>query len=306
MVEPIVLPGKKRPARSRVITVGTFDGLHRGHQAVLDALCSVAREHGKPSLVVTFEPHPLYVIRPEQAPKLLCTSREKLELLHASGVDEVVVVPFTPQLAEYSPHDFVELVLRDHFGLEHLVIGYDHGFGKGRSGDAATLQHIGRELGFEVTVVPHTDLRDAPISSSRIRRLLSEGNVREAAAALGRNYSIVGTVVRGDGRGKALGFPTANIQVTDPHKLLPAEGIYAVRVDPDLTGVLHLGPRPTFEGAQATVEVFLFDFDGDLYGQELTVHFIDRIRGVERFESVEQLVKVMHGDVARGRELLRK
>lgn len=303
MLEPVSLPGAKRPPRSRVITVGTFDGVHLGHQAVLAQLKGVAHEQGKRSLVVTFEPHPLYVVRPEQAPRLLCTAQEKLRLLEAAAIDEIAVVPFTHALAEYAPRDFVAHVLIAHFGLEHLVIGYDHGFGKGRSGDVATLQQIGRELGFEVTVVPHTDLGDSPISSSRIRRLLEAGHVREAGAALGRPYSLTGTVIRGDGRGRELGFPTANIQVFDAHKLLPGEGIYAVRVGQE-RGVLHLGPRPTFPGAAPTVEVYLFDFDGDLYGQALTVQFVDRIRGIERFDRVNALIEAMREDVRRGQELL--
>jgi riboflavin kinase/FMN adenylyltransferase len=203
----------------------------------------------------------------------------------------------------------VEDVLLAHFGLDHLVIGYDHGFGKDRSGDVGTLQSIGAEIGFGVTVVPHTDLHDAPISSTRIRRLLQEGNVVETAEALGRPYSIEGTVVRGDGRGRGLGFPTANLALGAPEKLIPAEGIYAVVVQlgekaRTFEGVLHLGERPTFAGALSTIEVMLFDFDGDLYGERLRLEFHGRVRGVEHFANVDQLVAAMNADVAAARDIL--
>ena len=309
MTADLKLPGAPRPARSHVITVGTFDGVHRGHQAVLDKLAETARAEGVPGLVVTFEPHPLYVVRPEHAPKLLCSPEEKAQLLARSPADEIVVVPFTLALADLSPREFVERVLRDHFGLKHLVIGYDHGFGKGRSGDVSTLQEIGRDLGFEVTVVPHTDLDETPVSSTRIRRAIEDGEVVEAARALGRPYALSGQVVRGDGRGRQLGYPTANLEGIDPHKLVPKEGIYAVRVrsdgGPEQDGVLHLGPRPTFPGASATMEVFLIDFTGDLYGRQLELAFIARIRGVTRFETVPALIAAMTDDVEAARRRLR-
>ena len=311
MVERVELPAPRREPRSRVITVGTFDGLHRGHQAVLDTLRATARALGKPSVVVTFDPHPLYVVRPEHAPRLLCTVAEKQELLRSAGIDEIALVRFTRELSEYSPREFVEIVLRDHFGLDHLVIGYDHGFGKGRSGDVATLQQIGRDLGFEVTVVPHADLNGSPVSSSRIRKALEAGDVVDANAALGRAYSVSGTVIRGDGRGRELGFPTANLELPDHTKLLPLEGIYAVRVHRGreagrgLPGVVHLGPRPTFQGAAPTVEVYLLEFNADLYGETLVLDFIERIRGIEKFDSIEALVAAMRGDVREAEAILK-
>jgi riboflavin kinase/FMN adenylyltransferase len=306
---PVQLPGAALPPRSTVVTVGTFDGVHRGHQAVLETLVSVARERQQQSVILTFDPHPLYVIRPERAPKLLTTTKERTALLRAAGADRVALMQFTTELADYPPRKFVEDVLLAHFGLDHLVIGYDHGFGKDRSGDVSTLQNVGAELGFAVTVVAHTDLEDSPISSTRIRRMLQEGNVDQAAAALGRPYSIEGVVVRGDGRGRGLGFPTANLSINAAEKLVPAEGIYAVvaRVEGaerTYDGVLHLGERPTFADARPTIEVMLFDFDGDLYGQEMGVEFHGRVRGVERFENVEDLIAAMHSDVRAARELL--
>jgi riboflavin kinase / FMN adenylyltransferase len=305
----VQLPGAALPSRSTVVTVGTFDGVHRGHQAVLRTLVEVARARKQQSVILTFEPHPLYIIRPESAPKLLTTTPERRALLQSAHADRVAVLTFTRELAAFPPRQFVEEVLLAHFGLDHLVIGYDHGFGKDRSGDVSTLQSIGAELGFGVTVVPHTDLGDIPISSTRIRQMLERGDVAEAADALGRLYSIEGRVVRGDGRGRHLGFPTANIELPAAEKQLPAEGIYAVRVRVDgdaleYEGVLHLGERPTFAGATPTIEVMLLDFDADLYGHSLLVEFCARVRGVERFENSDALVQAMHADVAATRELL--
>ena len=182
----LALPGRPLLPKSAAITVGTFDGVHRGHQTVLRQLSRIALERDLKSVVVTFEPHPLRIVRPEAAPRRLCTAAEKVELLKAAGIDQVAVVPFTAALAAFSPRDFVENVLLKHFGLQHLVVGYDHGFGKDRSGDAATLQSLGAELGYGVTIVPPTDYGDLPISTTRIRTLLTEGNVIPAADALGR------------------------------------------------------------------------------------------------------------------------
>jgi riboflavin kinase / FMN adenylyltransferase len=309
MTDRLDLPGEPLPPGSSAITVGTFDGVHLGHRAVLDRLVSVARQRGLTSIVVTFEPHPLRVVRPEAAPRQLCTAAEKSELLGESGVERVAIVPFTRELAGYSPRRFVEKVLLSHFGLAHLVIGYDHGFGKDRSGDAATLQSLGEELQYDVTVVPHTDLDARPISSTRIRLLLSDGDVVDAARALGRPYSLDGRVVPGEGRGRSLGFPTANLEMESAEKLLPAEGIYAVRAQidaqgPDLRGVLHLGPRPTFGGARPTVEVYLLDVEEDLYGRLVRVKLCGRIRAVQRFATAEDLVLAMHGDVDVAQRLL--
>ncbi|MGH7459703.1 MAG: bifunctional riboflavin kinase/FAD synthetase [Pseudomonas sp.] len=308
MSERLALPGSPAAPQSTVVTVGTFDGVHRGHLAVLNCLLDSSAQHGLRSVVVTFQPHPLRVLRPEAAPRMLCTAEEKVELLRASGVDQVAIVPFTTELAGYSPRRFLEEVLITHFGMRHLVIGYDHGFGKDRSGDAATLQSLDQELGYQVTVVPDTELDDRPISSTRIRSLLTEGDVLAAARALGRPYSFDGQVARGDGRGRELGFPTANLGTVDQEKLLPAEGIYAVhvRVDqnhPAMRGLLHLGPRPTFGSTHPTAEVYLLDYQGDLYGRQLRVSLCSRIRGVERFATVQELIDAMHGDVAAARQI---
>jgi riboflavin kinase/FMN adenylyltransferase len=256
---------------------------------------------------VTFHPHPLRIVRPEHAPPLLTTPQEKTEILAESGLEYAVFLKFTPELASYEPRRFVEEILVRRLRVQELVIGYDHGFGRGRSGDADTLRAIGAEVGFDVGVVGPVEAGDAPISSSRIRGWVSEGRMDRAREGLGRPYALRGLVVRGDGRGRHLGFPTANLAGFPPEKLLPPAGIYAVM---GVTrrgvhkGALHLGPRPTFQGAPPSVELHLMDFEGDLYGEEVRVDFVEYLRPVVPFDSVQALVAQMRSDVDRARAVL--
>ena len=287
--------------------MGTFDGVHPGHREVLREMSRRGRRTGRPSVLVTFRPHPLQVLRPQDAPRLLTTSSEKKEILAQTGLDYAVFLPFTRALARYTPRRFVEEVLVARMAVKELVIGYDHGFGRGRSGDADTLDAMGAELGFGVQVVPPVVAGGGPVSSSRIRRALLASDVRAAHTGLGRPYSLRGVVVRGDGRGRRLGFPTANLEIRDSRKLIPGEGIYAVRARlPSGTrdGALHIGPRPTFPGARATIEVHLLDYNADLYGAELQLDLIERLREVRPFANVAELIGHMNEDVRRARRIL--
>jgi riboflavin kinase / FMN adenylyltransferase len=300
-------PGLPREPGGSIVTVGTFDGVHRGHRAVLDEITSRARATGKRAVLVTFHPHPLRIVRPEIAPRLLTTPLEKKEILAETGLNWVVFMRFTPALSRLSPRAFVEEILLDRIGMGELVIGYDHGFGRDRSGNADTLRAIGAELGFDVDVVGPVEGDGDAVSSSRIRDAVAAGRMEEARAALGRAYGFRGVVVRGEGRGRQLGFPTANLQVGDPAKLLPPPGVYAVRGGPGggrIPGALHIGPRPTFEGSPPTVELHLLDFEGDLYGDVVRVDVVRRLRGVHAFASVEALVERMREDVAETRAVL--
>lgn len=293
--------------RDTVVTVGTFDGVHRGHWQVLRALTAAAAERNARSVLVTFDPHPLRIVRPAAAPPLLSTPAEKIEILAQAEIDSVAMLRFTPELAAFSPRTFVERILVGRLGMQHLVIGYDHGFGRGRSGDVDTLRAIGAELGFGVDVVPPVEDGSEPVSSSRIRQALESGDVAAAAAGLGRPYALTGTVVRGAGRGHRLGFATANLEVGSTDKLIPHEGIYAVRAalrDRFADGVLHLGPRPTFAGLPPSIELHLFDFDADIYGDRVRVDFSARIRDIARFDSVDSLVRAMEQDCAEARRVL--
>lgn len=290
--------------RGTVATVGTFDGVHKGHWRVLQEIGERAAATGRRSLLVTFDPHPLRIVRPDHAPRLLTTPLEKKEILAESGVDYAVFLSFTEALSRYPPRRFVQEILLARLGVEELVIGYDHGFGRDRSGDPETLIRIGAELGFTVDVVAPISAMGEPISSSRIRGALSAGRVDEATYCLGRPYSIRGVVVRGEGRGRGLGFPTANLVVADGDKLIPPPGIYAVRGvlrSGTEAGALHVGPRPTFIGSPPSIELHLLDFDRDIYGEEVRVDFVRYLREVRPFATASALVDQMREDVEAAR-----
>ena len=281
------------------ITIGTFDGVHRGHFAVLNRLCEAARGPGLPTLLVTFDPHPLKIVKPETAPRLLTTPDEKKEILTLSGLDYAVFLPFTRSLSLYLPEEFIRDILIARFRAKLLVIGYDHGFGRGRSGDPETVESLGLKYGVEVEVVEPERVGNDPVSSTAIRRFLSEGDVEAAARGLNRPYSLTGVVVHGEGRGRSLGFATANLRVDSADKLLPREGIYAVRAATRLhlgSGLLHLGPRPTFQGSPPSIELHLLDFEEDLYGELVRVEFLKRLRDVRPFASAAELVEQMKRD----------
>jgi len=306
-VDPALPRGLPADGRGAVVTVGTFDGVHRGHRAVLEEIGRRAAATGRRSVLVTFHPHPLRVVRPQVAPRLLTSPTEKKEILAESGLEYAVFLPFTPALSRYSPRRFVQEILLDRLGVEELVVGYDHGFGQGRSGDGDALRAIGAELGFAVDVVPPVLVGGEAVSSSGIRSDVEAGNMEAAQEGLGRPYSLRGAVVRGEGRGKDLGFPTANLRVADPEKLIPPPGIYAVRAQlrrGAVSGALHLGPRPTFRGSPPSIELHVLDFQGDLYGEEVRVDFVSRIRDVLPFRTVQALVDRMHADVGEARRIL--
>ncbi|SHK44932.1 bifunctional riboflavin kinase/FAD synthetase [Rhodothermus profundi] len=295
-------------ARS-VVTVGTFDGVHRGHQAVLQFLMARARERNGISTVLSFDPHPREVLRGEPVP-LLTTVEERAALMAELGIERLIVLPFTSALASMPARQFVEEILVRHIGLQAICVGYDHTFGRNREGNVALLQELGPRYGFEVDVIPPQVVEDRTVSSTLIRTVLMEhGDVRLASELLGRPYMLQATVVRGEGRGRTLGFPTANLQLTHPRKVVPRNGVYAVRVwlpDAELPrgGMMNIGVRPTFAGGQRTLEVHVLDFEGDLYGQLLRVDFIERLRDEQRFPSVAALREQLFRDRQRCMEVL--
>lgn len=296
-----------------VATVGTFDGIHRGHQAVLSEVVRRGRAAGRPALLVTFDPHPLEVVNPSAAPRLLTLTEEKCILAAALGVDRVEVVAFTPELARLGPEEFVRTVLRARFGMEELVLGYDHGFGRGRSGDIELVRRLGREDGFGVQVVPAVTEGGQAISSSLIRTAVAHGDLESAGRGLGRAYSLRGVVERGAGRGRTIGVPTINLTSPDPRKLLPPDGVYAVRVElpgsgdrrtGTYGGMMNQGARPTFGVHARGLETHVFDFSGDLYGETVTVEWVRRLRDVQTFPSREALVDQIGRDAAAARAIL--
>lgn len=290
-----------------VVTVGTFDGMHRGHRDVVQRLVDRAAAAGLPSLLLTFDPHPLEVVNSAAAPPLLTSREEKIEILAATGLDYVAVLPFTRQLADYSAEQFVELVLRRRFRMRELLIGYDHGFGRSRAGDVNVLQELGARDGFEVNVVEAVQAPDGhSISSTAIRRSVAGGDLDKAADSLGRLYSVGGTVTPGDQRGRRLGFPTINL-TPPPRKLLPPEGVYAARAQTPrgtFGAMLNLGPRPTFGDSTAGIEAYLFDTDVDLYGAHVRLELVSRLRDTRKFPDASALVEQIKRDEIAARSAL--
>ncbi len=308
----------QRPGAGTVATLGVYDGVHLGHRHVISQVRAGAAGLGARSAVVTFEPHPASVLRPEAAPKLLTDGAQKLELLAATGVDLTMVVRFDRARSEESAEEFVQQVLVDCLGVRRIIVGADFHFGHGRKGNVELLTRMGEQLGFEVSGVSayQAEARDAngvtaidPVSSTRIRRLLAAGEVESAASLLGRPHQVRGLVGHGDKRGRVLGFPTANVAVPT-ERALPSDGVYAGWYrrpgGPRLPAAVSIGRRPTFyaESAMSLLEAYLLDFDGDLYGEAAEVEFVGRLRGQEAFGSVDSLVEQMSRDVGATRRIL--
>lgn len=295
-------------AAGTVATVGTFDGVHRGHQAVVRRAVERARAADLRSLVVTFEPHPTEVLRPDRVPPLLTPGEERLEALAELGLDYCAVVPFTPELAAYDAEAFVRLVLRPRFGMRELLVGFDNGFGRDRAGSVDVLRRLGGEMGFPVEVVPPVALADGTrISSTLVRAAISAGDLDRAAEALGRAYSISAVVERGVQRGRILGYPTLNLSLPTAKKLLPPSGVYAVRAQTPLGafgGMMNLGSRPTFGDDRLSLEAHLFDAVGDWYGARVRVDLVARLRDVRRFDGPDELRDQLRRDDEAARRVL--
>ncbi|HKE18087.1 MAG TPA: bifunctional riboflavin kinase/FAD synthetase [Kofleriaceae bacterium] len=307
-----------RRLRAPAVAIGNFDGVHRGHLALLERARERAAALGGESAALTFEPHPALVLAPQLAPRLITTSERKLELLAAAGVEVCVVEPFDRELAKLSPEQFARSVLSDAIGARSVVVGFDFTFGHRRAGTTALLGNLGESLGFEVDVVEAFTVDGLVASSTRVRSFVTEGNMAGARLLLGRDFEVCGRVVRGAGRGRGLGIPTANIAPDTP--LLPASGIYAVwlellpegpdgpargAVGPRLPGAASLGTNPTFHiGGELTLEVHVLDFDGDLYDRRVRVAFVERLRDERRFPGADELLDQIRRDVADTRRIL--
>ncbi len=290
-----------------VVTVGTFDGVHLGHRAVLDEITRRAALSGRRSVLVTFEPHPLEVVNPAAAPSRLTTAEERLAVLATSALDQVVVLRFDRAMAALSPTQFLDEVLRPTCDLRELVIGHDHGFGRGRQGDVTTLQELGRERGIPVDVVDQVALPGGvAVSSSVIRRAIAGGDLEAAAKMLGRPYAVDGVVERGEQRGRTIGYPTINL-AAPPRKLLPPDGVYAVVVDTPagrFGGMMNQGHRPTFSDGRRALEVHLFEFEGNLYDRRVTIQWVAALRDIRRFDDAAHLQAQLEEDQHRARTML--
>lgn len=290
-----------------VVTVGTFDGVHAGHQQILGRVQERAAAQGAESTLLTFDPHPREVLRDAPMP-LLTTVEERGDLLDAVGVDRFVVLPFTERFSQMSPEAYVRDILVNRIGLVEIIVGYDHSFGHKGAGDGDTLRRLGAEYGFAVEIISKQVVDRAKVSSTRIRELVgSTGDVAEAQRLLTRPYRLSGTVVKGEQRGRTIGFPTANLDDIPPRKIIPKRGVYAAWVTgaaqpseaviaSNQPAMVNIGYRPTFDGKEKTVEAHLLDFSGDLYGKQLGLHFLERIRDEHSFEGPEALIAQLNKD----------
>lgn len=280
------------PVPNAVVTSGTFDGVHVGHQKILSRLHEIAERTKGETVVITFWPHPRLVLNPDADLKLLNTFEEKTELIRDQGVHHLLRIPFTKEFSQLTSEDFITKILVEKIGTKKLVIGYDHHFGKNREGSFEQLKINGPKYGFEVEEILRQDVDHIAVSSTKIRKALETSDLTTATHLLGRPYSLRGMVIRGDRLGREIGFPTANLEIDSAHKLIPADGIYAVTVQHEHAvhhGMLYIGNRPTVDGSKKNIEVNILNFKRDIYGETLSVHLHELIRGDRKFNDLEAL-----------------
>ena len=282
------------------VTIGTFDGLHIGHQHILNVLKEKASRHKCRTFVVTFEPHPRLVLAKGNGIKILTPIEEKIKVFENSGVGNLLIINFTQEFSQQTSVEFIENLIIGKIVAKEIVIGYDHKFGKDRGGDESTFRKIAERYNFDLTVVPAKTINGEIVSSTKIRHALNEGDLEKVYSYLNRNYFFYGKVVKGAGRGKTLGFPTANVKLNDENKLIPKTGVYAVKcliADETVFGVMNIGVRPTFENLnEPVIEVNLFNFDKEIYGENIEIEFLKRIRDEKKFNSKEELIKQIEKD----------
>ncbi len=289
------------PVENAVVTIGTFDGVHLGHRKLIKKVCEIADNIGGETVVLTFFPHPRMVLYPhEHGLELLNTIDEKMKLLEEAGVDHLIIHPFDKQFSELSSGEFVKQVLVDKIKTKKLVIGYDHHFGKQREGNFDDLVRMGPEFGFDVEKIEEEDVNNIAVSSTQVRNSLKSGDIQTAISYLGRPYSLTGKVIHGKKIGRTIGFPTANIDIPENYKLIPAEGVYVVKVEIKnefFFGMLNIGRRPTLEqNGRLSVEVYILDFDRDIYGEVITLHLLEWIRGDQKLNGIEALKQQIEKD----------
>ena len=291
-----------------VITIGTFDGVHLGHKKIIERLCEFGQNNQLNSLILTFFPHPRMVLNKDYNLKLLSTIEEKKTRLEALGIDALVIEPFTINFANLSAEDYVKTVLVEQLNAKHIIIGYDHRFGKNRTANIDDLKFYGSSLGFTVEEIPAEDIEAVSISSTKIRHALHEGLIEKANRYLGDHYTIQGIVVKGKGIGKSLNYPTANIQINSDLKLIPKHGVYIVKCLIDnkfCWGMMNIGVNPTFDNNELSIEVHFLDYDGDLYGNALNIELLKHLRNEKKFNSIENLKNQIALDESQTRDFIK-
>jgi riboflavin kinase/FMN adenylyltransferase len=288
------------PVKNAVVTIGTFDGVHIGHRKIISRIRELADSSAGETVLLTFFPHPRMILNPEdESIKLINTINEKAELLEQLGIDHLIITPFSRDFSNQSAEDYIRDVLVNKIGTKKIVIGYDHRFGKDRHGGLSDLQRLGPIYGFEVIEIPEQDIHEVAISSTRIREALLSGNIDLANEFLGYPFFITGKVTRGDQIGRTIGYPTANILVEETYKLIPADGIFAAKVKINnavYTGMAYIGSRPTISGITRNIEVNIFDFDQEVYGEQIKLEFLHFIRSDIKFSSLEELTVQLSKD----------
>lgn len=296
----------QRALKNPAITIGNFDGVHKGHQALFERVKQWARDLDGQSVVMTFNPHPIEVLFPQKPLSFITSHQKKLDLIASCGIDATIVIPFDHEFSRMTAREFVEIVLVEKIGAKAIIVGYDYRFGKGREGDIAFLKELGKQHGFEVDVVSGIRLNDTTVSSTAIRQMIVHGQVKEANRLLGRFFEVSGTVIAGRKRGVTLGFPTANIRM--PALASPRTGVYVVEAEIEgktYGGAANLGYNPTFGDNELSLEVHLFDFNRDIYDKPITVRFIDRLRDERRFSGPQELVEQIRKDVDTAKQILK-
>ena len=278
--------------KKTIVTLGTFDGVHIGHNAILDKICKVAKHENLESIILTFFPHPRKIVSNNYDIKLLNTIEEKSVLLEKIGIQNFIIHPFDKTFSELSPREFVTQVLVEKLNIQKIIIGHDHKFGKDRAADFNDLINFGKEFGFEVEEISAQQINEVSVSSTKIRNSLLEGNISLANEYLGYPYVLTGNVVKGNQLGRTIGFPTANIEIPEEYKLIPKNGVYIVTVNVSnqtVFGMMNIGVKPTLGENKLSIEVHLLDFDKDIYNQKIQVHILERLRDEQKFESFEAL-----------------
>ena len=290
-----------------VLTIGTFDGVHLGHQKIVERVVTTARQEGLLATVFTFFPHPRMVVQHDKGLKLIHTLEEKKQLLQQLGVDLLVVQPFNEAFAQLTAEEFVSTILVEHLNVKKVIIGYDHRFGRNRTANIDDMRLFGKKYGFAVEEISVQEVDEVSVSSTKIREALNKGDVTTAEHYLGTPYSLTGRVVHGLKLGRTLGYPTANIQVTEEYKLIPKDGVYAVYSYIDgrkVYGMMSIGKNPTIEGKGASIEVYFFEFNGDLYDQKLTIEFVQYLREEQKFATIDLLKKQLQDDETAARKAI--
>lgn len=295
--------------QSSVLTIGTFDGVHIGHQKIIHRLNEIKKRQGERSMILTFFPHPRRILDHSNDIKMLTTMEEKIQLLEKFGLDDLIIEPFTKEFSRLSALDFVRNILVHQLHIKQLVIGYDHHFGKNREGNFEQLKEFGELYDFKLEKISAQEIETVSVSSTKIRKAIEGGDMATANKYLGYNYMLTGEIVSGKGIGRKINFPTVNLHIAEEYKLLPKKGVYVVRAHVDNTsayGIMNIGFRPTVGGSGQTIEIHLLDFKGDLYGKKMQAEVLTRLRDEKKFETIEQLAEQISTDEASARTYLRK